>query len=399
MRILIVHNRYRSGAPSGENRVVEEEAALLRRSGHQLLMFGESSDSIEEMSHLERALTPARVIWSDASRRRLRGVLRSFRPDVAHVHNTFPLASASVLAACRQENVPVVATVHNYRLVCAGGTLFRDGRVCHECLPERQGSVWPGIRHGCYRGSSLATVPIAASILVNDRRWRTAVGAYLMLSGAEADIFRRSGFPAERVFVKPNFVTDRPTVDGERGQHVLYLGRLAHEKGIVVLQRAWERLVASGRANRPLLIAGGGPLEDEVAAWAARTPDVEFLGHKSPAECAALTRRALAAVVPSSWEETFGLVVVEAMAAGVPSVAARHASFPDLIDDGTTGLLFKPGDAGDLAAQLGQLLDDPLRATQLGMQARVAYESRFTPEANLDLLLDAYHYAIDHPLP
>jgi glycosyltransferase involved in cell wall biosynthesis len=396
MRVLMVHNRYRSDAPSGENRVVDEEAALLAEGGHTVELFQVSSDGISAFGLTRRALLPAQLVWSPGSRRDLGRAIAAFEPDVVHLHNTFPLLSASVLAATRAAGVPVVATLHNYRLICAGGTLFRDGAVCHDCLGR---SPLPGVRHGCYRESSIMTVPGATSIVVNTNRWHRDVDTFIVLSEAQRDLFVGEGFPADRVVVKPNFVRERPAVrsggpPGREPEHILYLGRLAPEKGVSVLRRAWEQHRPAGGFRHRLVIAGGGPLADEVRAWAEVDRTVEFVGHRTPEECAALMAGALAVVVPSVWEETFGLVVVEAKAAGVPAVATDHASFPDLIEPGRDGLLVPPGDPAALAEALAGLDAAPDRAAAMGASARASYEQRYTPEQNLQLLEGIYRRAV-----
>src|ERR671919_666044 len=171
MRILVVHNRYRSGQPSGENRVVEQEVSLLRGAGNDVVLYERRSDDISGFSIIGKAAVPARVVWSPADRRRLGGVLAHRRPDVVHVHNTFPLISPSILSVCREAGVPVVATLHNFRLACANGLLFRSGAPCEDCVGR---NPWPGVVHGCYRGSRLATIPVAATI--SDGWWLSGTG-------------------------------------------------------------------------------------------------------------------------------------------------------------------------------------------------------------------------------
>lgn len=397
MRVLLVHNRYRSQAPSGENRVVDEEHALLARAGHTVERYEVDSDDIESFGPVKRATLALKVVWASDARRGLARAIARFRPDVVHLHNTFPLLSPSVLAATRAARVAVVATLHNYRLVCAGGTLFRGGAVCHDCLGR---SPLPGVRHGCYRGSSLLTVPNATSILVNTRRWQRAVHRFVVLSSAEVEIFAAAGFPRDRLVVKPNFVRDRPTRAGEtaatgeaEGEHFLYLGRMADEKGLRVLQEAWTAHAPAGGYRHPLMLAGGGPLDATIEAWASADPSVTFLGHQPAEACERLVDRAVAVLAPSIWEETFGLVVIEAKAAGVPTVATDHASFPDLIEPGVDGLLVRPGDAAALGAALADLDANPAKAALMGAAARASYEERYTPEANLALLEEIYDQA------
>lgn len=394
MKILSVHNRYRSASPSGEDRVVDQEAEALAAAGHAVERFERSSDDIAALPLARKALVPVGVVWSERSRRSLVRALRSFEPDVVHVHNTFPLLSPSVLYACQAEGIPVVATVHNYSAVCAGGTLFRDGTVCHDCIGRLP---LPGVRHGCYRESALATLPLAAGLVVHRRAWRTMISAYVFLSRAQRDIVARDGLPASRVFVKPNFVPRTVAPRADRDDVVVYAGRLTAQKGIDLLLRAWDEYCTSRAPSLRLVIAGVGPLQDRVAAWASTRPSVDCVGMLTRAACTTLISRARAVVVPSVWEEPFGLVVVEAMAAGVPPVAPASGSFPELISHGEDGVLFRPADAVALADVLRDIDEDAERFLVMGRSAHRKYEQHFTPEANMEQLLAIYRFAVDHP--
>ena len=240
MRILLVHNRYRSAAPSGENRVVDQESAALADLGHEVLRFGRSSDEIEQWSAARKVSLPARTIWSRETYRELTAVLHERRPDVVHVHNIFPLLSAAVLHSCRDSKVPVVATIHNYRLACANGTFFRDGAVCHDCagggLPVR------AVRHGCYRGSRAATAPVALAIGIHRQAWRSMVSAYIFISASQRDLLRGASLPADRMFVRYNLIPRRSRPQSERTPTVVYAGRLDEAKGARVLMAGWGRL-------------------------------------------------------------------------------------------------------------------------------------------------------------
>jgi glycosyltransferase involved in cell wall biosynthesis len=387
VKVLVVHNRYRSEQPSGENNVVDAEVTLLAEGGHQVSLFERRSDDIAAMPLPRKAAVPLMVPWNPVVRKELAARLRASRPDVVHIHNTFPLLSPSVVAACADAGVPAVATLHNYTMVCPPGTLHRDGRICTECVG---GSPLPAVKHGCYRGSSAATVPMAASMVANRRRWWTGVSRFFCISAAQRDLLVSAGMPGERMAVKHNFVTDPGVRRTGGGKHVLFLGRVTEEKGVALLMRAWDRL--GGALGVPLVIAGTGPMQDEVAAWAAGRDDVSYVGLQNKAECRALTADAVAVVAPSTWLEAFGLVVVEAMAAGVPTVAAAHGAFPELVDDGVTGLLHVPNDAASLADRLRAVVGD--RNREMGDAARVRYEKDFTPAVGLDRLITGYEAAI-----
>ncbi|MBC7272041.1 MAG: glycosyltransferase, partial [Streptomyces sp.] len=232
MHVLVVHNRYASAQPSGENKVVDQEVALLREGGHRVEVFERRSDDIAARSLPGKATVPLLVPWNPAVRRELTARLRADRPDVVHVHNVFPLLSPAVLAACADAGVPAVATLHNYTQVCPPGTLQRDGRPCAECVGS---TPLPAVRHGCYRGSRLATVPLAVSLSVNRRRWWSGVRRFLCISAAQRDVLVRSGMPSERLAVKHNFVPDPQARRTGAGEHLLYLGRLAEPKGVRLL--------------------------------------------------------------------------------------------------------------------------------------------------------------------
>jgi glycosyltransferase involved in cell wall biosynthesis len=412
MKIMLVHNRYRSTAPSGENRVVDTEAEALAAAGHEVIRFERHSDDIESWSRARKAALPGRVVWSAEAHRDLAARLRGQRPDVVHVHNTFPLLSPAVLHACRGAGVPVVATIHNYKLACASGDFFRDGAVCHDCAGRLPG---PAIRHGCYRGSRAATAPVALAMTAHRRGWRSLISAYIFISAAQRDLLTGLSLDPGRVFVRHNLIpartglaaasepldtqlTDSQLMDAQ--PKVVYAGRLDEAKGVRLLMAGWDHYRAAaghGDAGLRLLIVGAGPLQDEVTAWAASRPSVELAGQVDGATCARLMSGARAVLLPSAWEETFGLVVVEAMALGVPPVASAHGSFTELITDGVDGVLFRPGDPAALGHAVADIAAEPARYATYGRQARETYAKRFDPERNLNQLIEIYRYAIDHP--
>lgn len=396
LKVLQLHNRYKPSSPSGENQVVDNEAAALRRGGHFVEQFERFTEEIEHWGPVKKALLPGRILWSGEAYKDLLAELRRSRPDVVHVHNTFPLLSTSVLYACARARVPLVASVHNYRLICPAGEVFRDGAPCSDCLGRLP---WPALRHRCYRGSALATVPMAISTIVNRRTWPDLVSAYICVSESQRDKLRPLGLPEKRVFVKANLILAGSAQPfSSRADMVVYLGRLTAIKGVQVLMSAWDLYRASSAGPRlQLVIGGSGPLEDEVVEWARGRPEVDFLGLLQPEECSRLVGRARAVVVPSQSEETFGLVAVEAMSAGTPVIAAAHGALPELVVDGGSGALFPPADTAALAKVLLDLESEPDRYARYGDQARKQYEARFDPEANLRQLLSIYRFAIEHP--
>jgi glycosyltransferase involved in cell wall biosynthesis len=335
-------------------------------------------------------------VWSREAYRELRAVLAQRRPDVVHVHNTFPLLSPAVLYACRDAAVPVVLTVHNYRLGCAGGTFLRDGAVCHDCV---DGSAFQAVVHGCYKGSRLATAAVVVANGAHRQAWRSMVSAYVFISASQLDLLAGLNLAGERVFVRHNLIPGRSVPQVPREDMVLYAGRLDEAKGARLLMAGWD-CYRSGRpagSGLRLVIAGAGVLGREVAAWASARPSVEMAGHVDAAGCTALMARARAVLLPSTWEEPFGLVAVEAMAAGAPPIAAGHGAFTELITHEADGVLFAPGDPAALGAAIADAESDPARYQAYGTQARETYQKLFDPDRNIEQLVEIYRYAIANP--
>jgi glycosyltransferase involved in cell wall biosynthesis len=393
VKVLVVHNRSRSSSPSGEDRVVDQETAALAAAGHTVERFERLSDAIPDLPVLQKLMVPARVPWNRSVIEDLGRTIEAFEPDVVHVHNVFPLLSPAVLQACRNR-APAVVTFHNYRPLCPTGELFRDGAHCTECFGR---APLPAIRHGCFRGSSLASVPVTVASMVQRRLWRSVPSAYIFLSSAQREHFVDLKLPAERCFVKGNLVHAQPVALRGGDPIVAYAGRLDENKGIRLLMLAWDWFLANhGGPELRLLIAGAGPLEPLVRAWAEHHDSVDLLGLQDRQQCAALMARARAMVVPSVWHEAFGLVVAEAMAAGTPPLAPSHGAFPELISDGVDGALFPPGDAEALGRLLERVADDPETFDRLGRAARETHAARFAPELNVAELVTIYRFAIDH---
>ena len=396
MRVMVVHNRRRSGAPSGENRVVDRERAALTSLGHEVIPFERNSDEIERFSLPKKTALPAKVVWNNEVYRDLRRTLRKEQPDLVHVHNTFPLLSPAVLYACRSAAVPVVTTLHNKRLICAGGNFFRAGVVCHDCI---DGPATQAVVHGCYNRSRVATAPVMLATSAHRRAWRTMVSAYILLSESQRHLLSAVGLEPDRVFVRHNLIPRRWPVSRARDTSVVYVGRLDEPKGLPILMAGWDSYLSQHpQTELRLIIAGGGVLEAEVSAWAATRRSVDMIGYADEAQCTELMARARAVLLPSACEETFGLAAVEAMAVGTPPVAAAHGAFVELITHGSDGMLFAPGDVPALTAAIADIGGHPERYQAYGATARETYCKRFDPDRNIEQLLDIYRYAMKNPV-
>jgi len=391
MNILVVHNFYQQ--PGGEDRVLRAETDLLRDAGHSVVQYVRHN---REMGNLHGAgILRAGVdaIWAKRSFGELSILLRAEKPDVAHFHNTLPLVSPAAYYACAEAGVPVVQTLHNYRLLCPGAYFLRDGRVCEECLGRSL--PWPGVVHGCYRESRAATAAVATMIAVHRgmNTWREKIGVYIALSEFARRKFIEGGLPGERIMVKPNFVDPDPGLKCGAGEYALYVGRLSAEKGLRVLLEAWSRL--GGRI--PLRIAGDGPLKEEIAEEikTKRLSSVELMGQLPPSEIVPLMQGARFLVLPSVCYENFPLAVAEAFACGLPVIASRLGSMAEIIADGETGMHVTPGDSAELAAKADWAWWNPGRLQELGKAGRQEYVSKYRPEQNYKRLMKIFERAME----
>nr|WP_238162018.1 glycosyltransferase family 4 protein [Kribbella antibiotica] len=382
----MLHNRYRSGQPSGENTVVAQTVDLLGNSGHEIDLYARNSDDIAAMGRKDRALLPFRSVWSFSAERDLTRLLHENRPDLVHVHNTFPLFSPSVLRAAHKLDLPVVATLHNFRLMCANAVLQRDGGPCDSCVGKLPIA---GVRHSCYRESRVQTLPLATSIGLHNtlHTWQRYVTTLIAPSEFVKERYVAHGFEADRIVVKPHAVPHDGQVRTGPGDAVVFLGRLVEDKGFADLLRAWDSSLGK------LVIIGDGPLRAEAEERARQDLSIQVLGQQPWSACMEVLRTARAVVVPARSYETFGLVVVEAFAHGVPVVASRLGALAELVDDGETGVLAEPGDAESLRKAI-ELVTDPATSVAFGERARQVYLDRFTPARDLAATEEIYTDAI-----
>jgi len=391
LRVLVVHSRYRSDVPSGENEVVEDELRLLRDHGCVAELVELRSDDIPSWPLSKKIALPARVVWSSEGRRVLEQSVVRFRPDVIHIHNTFPLFSPGVFWRARAAAVGVVHTLHNFRPLCPASTLFRDGRPCEECLGRLP---WPAVRFSCYRGSRLATIPVATMVGLHGRlrTWQTCVDRLIAVSAYQREKYIEAGWPGEKIRVKHNTVLQPPAPTGRPGSAFLCMSRLSAEKGVDVLLEGWRRAFSDGTPS--IRLAGSGDQASRLRAEYGGLPGVVFLGQLDRVALFEELSRARAVVVPSRWYEGSPRAVVEAYAAGVPLVASRVGSLTELVEDGVTGLLAAPGDPDELAGALRRLADSDELAARLGEGARARYERSYSPDVTVRELLAIYREAI-----
>jgi glycosyltransferase involved in cell wall biosynthesis len=379
MRIAILHSRYLSGPASGENRVVADDAKLLTDAGHEVRCWTPSPGTTPS----QQAKAAWRSVWSTEAVSRVKDLVGTWKADIVHFHNLFPLLSPAAIREAGAMGAGVVMTLHNYRLMCLPGSFFRDGHTCEQCLGHLP---WRGVVHRCYRQSTLASGTLATSLAVH-----RGIGSFDRIDRflAVSDIVQRkhieAGTAPERIQVTPQFAWPTEAREGP-GDYYLYLGRLTREKGANALVEAWRPDLGN------LLVVGDGP---EMAHLQATAPaNVEFRGLVPADAVAPVLRRARALLVPSLWDDAAPRSVTEAFAAGVPVLASRIGGLPEIVRDGESGLLITPGASEEWAAAVERLGDDG-ESVRLGKGALRLWSTRHRPEHSLARLESAYAAVLD----
>ena len=378
MRILIAHNAYQ--LRGGEDMVVDAEVELLRSHGDEVMLYRRDNSDINAMSKPVLALES---LWSKRTTHDLNKLIAEFRPDVIHAHNTWPLISPSLYWAAERAGVPVVQTLHNFRMWCLSGMFLRDGKVCEDCMGKLP---WRGVVRKCYRESTAQSAILAGTVVLHRGlgTYRNKVACYIALNEFPRNKFIEGGIPAERIVVKPNFV-DFPVPVNLPRQGLLFVGRLSVEKGIKTLVEAAAQL------NDPeLKVAGDGPQAHELEGKSGITR----LGSLNSIEVRHEMCSAIALVLPSICYENFPRTIVEAFACGLPVIASRLGAMAELVRDGETGLLFEPGNAQDLAAKLAWAKLHPEEMSVMGRNARTQFETEFSADVNYRMLRNIYQSVI-----
>jgi glycosyltransferase involved in cell wall biosynthesis len=368
VRIGLFHNRYRYRG--GEDTAVEMEAELLAKAGHEVHVLRVDNRAEIGESALGALRTGLRARWNPATPKRVEDFLAEHPVDVAHVHNYFPVLSPSLHAALRACDVPVMQSLHNFRLLCANGYFLRDGRPCEDCVSR---GPWNAVRHGCYRGSRLQTAVWSEMTAHHRRRmtWHACVDLFVTPSRFARSRLLQTGIPPERLRVLPLPVLD-PGPPSPIGEGALFVGRLSREKGVDLLIDAWRRL-----EGYPLDIVGVGPEQERLRERAAGVPGVRFVGELSRDRVLAAMADAAFVVAPSCWYEIFGLTVLEAMACGRAVVVSDPTALSELVDPEHSGLLVERGDVESLAQACRALAFDAARTKEMGRRARHRYLREF----------------------
>jgi glycosyltransferase involved in cell wall biosynthesis len=381
-RVLVVHNQFQH--LGGEDFTAYAEVELMRTSGAQVQLLVYDSNDPQRVRHLKHR--PDELVFNRGAYRDVRRIIQNEKIELVHCHNLWPMIGPSAYWAARDEGVALVQTAHDFRMGCLQGQLLRHGQICERCRP---GWHVNGIRFGCYRGSRVQSVALGLAQTINAmRRAWSLPTLYIAPSRFVHAKLRGWGISGERIVVKPHFVTQDPGFSEAERDVAVYVGRLSNEKGLQLVVDAWKP------AWVPFVIVGDGPLREQLAEQVRDKPNVLLAGRKTPAEVAALLRRACFLILPSITHETFGRVLIEAYAHGVPVLASRLGAAPEIVDHGRTGFLFDPRDARDLRTRLAEMAISPDQSASMRRPAREAFERWYSPAANGVALLGAYQDAL-----
>jgi glycosyltransferase involved in cell wall biosynthesis len=391
MNIAILHNYYQHRG--GEDTVFEAEARLLAERGHRVIPYALRNDDVQNYSALQLARA---TVYNPATYTALQNLFRSESIDVVHCHNTLPLISPSAYFAANDAGIPVVQTLHNYRLLCPNALFFRNGGVCEDCLGKM--FALPAVQHKCYRGSRTASLAVAGMTALHRMigTWDKRVTRYIALTEFAKAKFIEGGLNADAIVVKPNFVEMDAGVGkgngNEQGMYAVYLGRLSPEKGIMTGLAAWKELQAS-QPQLQLLVIGEGPLEQEAKDYCSTQglDTVRFLGRKTLQEALEILKEARFLLFPSLLYETFGKAMIESFACGTPVIASRLGALAEVVEHGKTGFHVEVGNVADIVQRVGNMATLPDAAyQQMRHAARLEYEAKYTVEANMRYLEKIY---------
>lgn len=391
MKILLIHNRYQQ--PGGEDSVFQAENDLLSGYGHEIDQMVLDNSSIKTV--FDRCLSGLKTLYNPDSARLLKTKIQSFHPDVIHVHNFFPLVSASIFFMAKRLGIPVVVTLHNYRLICPSATLFYQGRIYEKSIH----SIFPfdAILKGVYRNSKVQTAAVALMTAVHRLlgTWKNKIDVYIVLTQFAKEKFEESTLAilVEKLVVKPNFVKDCGRGNTGRDDFFLFVGRLTEEKGIRTLLKAAKLYKFN------LTIVGDGPLRNVVEDYASQCANICYPGFQDKSVVMNYMKKCKALIFPSIWYEGFPVTILEAFSAGTPVIASRLGSMKEIVSDRVNGLHFEPGNANDLGSKIIEMTTDKKLAGELSDQARQTYLNQYTPDRNYSQLMGIYRWVIDGKQP
>lgn len=379
-KVLIVHNYYQ--IPGGEDTVVSNEKALLEEHGHEVILYTRHNSELKTFSKIQKLRLPFSTIFNVRTYREIKRIIKSENIEIVHVHNTLNLISPSVYYAATACKVPVVQTIHNFRLLCPGATFFRDGQICEDCVTKE---LICAIKHKCYRNSRLQTL-----VCVVSTRIHRAIGIYGKLNYICLTEFNREKIlglkqiQSQKVFVKPNFVkvSDKVVPYDKRKKQFIYVGRLDELKGVDFLLKTWKEFVAD---DYKLIICGIGPLEDWCKEYVQKhhMHNVELKGFVENSLARKMIGESKALILPTRWYEGFPMTIVESYGVGTAVIGTDLGNTGSLIESGKSGLKFSK----DSKQQLLEALQE-IKSSYAGLSDE--FREKYSAEENYKVLKMIY---------
>lgn len=385
----MVHNYYQQSG--GEDEVFKNEIEILRNNNVEVSIYTISNSDIDNISKVEKIKTGVNAIWSYKQYKNIISILAKHKPDVVHIHNFFPLISPSIFYACSNMKIPVVQTLHNYRLICPAATFLRENKVCEDCLT---GSLYNSVKHGCYRESKVQTIPVATMISINRviKTWKNKVSRYIALTDFAKGKFVQAGIEEQLITVKPNFVIEPSTINDRRDNFLLFVGRISPEKGVGILLNAWSNI--KDKKGMKLIIIGDGPDKDKFAKLYEEHEDIIFKGKIDHSKIINYMSRARFLLVPSIWYEGFPMTILEAYSVGTPVIASKIGSLQEVVKDSVTGFHFEKGSIDSLSKVIEEALFYK-NYENLVNQTKKEYLNKYTPTVNAKMLMGIYSETIE----
>jgi glycosyltransferase involved in cell wall biosynthesis len=392
MKILLAHNRYQ--IKGGEDTAYEGEREMLLARGHEIVDFVEDNHKISTMSNREKFSLLWGASWSDETHQKITDLCAREKPDIAHFHNVRPLITPSAFYACQSAGVPVVVTLHNYRLLCPAGQFLREGKICEQCVEK---SLLRCIMHRCYRNSFMQS---AAVVHMTFRHRKLATYEKIVDTIITPSEFLKqklidNGFDRSKIEVKPNSVAGIKKSETDKG-YALFLGRLSHEKGAHVALEAFSKLFAFSKIdNFQLKVAGDGPMAQELYTKYSDNKNIEFMGLVEREEAYNLIANCRFVVLPSICYENFPMTIAESFASGKPVIISRLGAPAGIVEEGVTGLMATHNDPDDLAEKMEVLIKNSEMARRMGNNARDKFEKEYSAEMNMKRLESIYEQTLE----
>lgn len=392
MKILTIHNFHRKGSASGDDQVFKSETALLESHGHAVIRYTVSNDEFDNAGVIGKIKATFGMLWSFEHYNTVKRIIEKEQPDIVHIHTFFPLLSPSILYAAKRSGVPVVATLHDTRFVCPCSTSLRGTQLCNEC---GDGHYFRMCKYGCFKGSRLQSFLVAGIFKYHRIRksFYQQIDKYICLNENQIRLLTAVGFDKKKIVKKYNFVPDAEAnlstlkMEGLPNRYVIFYGRIGEEKGIRVLMQIWNNPQLN---DIPLVVMGGGPLEEEFKLWASQKDNVNFLGYTQHDKCLSIVKGGEFVVFPSIWYEGCSMVEIETESLGKALIATDLGFSVEAIENGVNGYKVPLNDVNGFVDVIIKLWKDSDNCKKMGKNARKDYESKYLPEDNYNQLIAVY---------